>query len=250
MADDTEARVQEVERSVESLESQVRAQIARTKAGARAVLIIGIIIIIAIFIYMSWISKKAGEVFEPIGLVDMMEVRVQAELPAAVQKLEVSLKSQAGEHVAALRKQVVAQIPVLAQKAEELAVDAIDRLADELEAKVGDVVSEVLEMKKVERDPLINAASVPGNDEKLRVAFQEGMEVLVGQKLDEVLQRFESTMLALNWRLDMLNQPVAKLTPEQMLQQEAIATILTFIDTAVKTGSLGEAAEGVLSTTL
>ncbi len=60
MADATDARVQEVERSVESLESQVRAQIARTKAGARAILIIGIIIIIATFVYMFKMSKLAS----------------------------------------------------------------------------------------------------------------------------------------------------------------------------------------------
>ena len=250
MADGTEARVQEVERSVESLESQVRAQIARTKAGARAVLIIGIIIIIATVVYMTIITNVARKVFEPKGLVDMAEVRIQEEIPGFVETLGESLISQADSNVASMREQVVAQIPVLVERAEGLAGDAIDRLADELEAKVGDVVSEVLEMKKVELDPLINAASVPGNDEMLRVAFQEGMEVIVGQKLDEVMLKFDRTMRHLDWRLDMLNQPVAKLTPDQMLRKEAIATILTFIDDAVKTDSLGEAAEGVLSTTL
>ena len=241
MVEEMEGRVQEVERSVETLESQLRAQIARTQAGTRAVLVIGIIVIAIIFAYMTWLTTKFKDVADPVGLAEILELKVSNEVPAAMQKLEETLTSQAAEHVAALREQVVGQIPVLREKAEELAGSALDSFADRLDEEVDDIVGEVIEMKRVELDPLIAAASVEGNAEKIAAAFEEGMEVLVGQKLDEVLLNFERSMIILDMRLDRLSRPIAQLTPEEMLEKEAIQTILVFIDDAVKTGEIDPA---------
>ncbi len=58
MVEEREGRVQEIEGSVGTLESQMRAQIARAQSGGRAVLVIGIIVIAIIFGYLTWLSSQ------------------------------------------------------------------------------------------------------------------------------------------------------------------------------------------------
>jgi len=234
MAEELGGRVQEIEKSVDGLESQMRAQIARTQSGTRAVLVIGIIIIAIIFIYMTWLSAKVKDLTDPSDLAMMIEVKISEEIPEVLDELEKSLTGSASSNVEYILDDLLERLPLLREQAEEAVGKLVDQFAADLDQKVDDIVAEMLKMKKMELDPLIEAAAAKGETEALEAAFKESLEASIGDRMDEALRDYNAHMTAIERRLDRLMLPDAKLTSEERLEKEVIAAILIFIDDAVK----------------
>ena len=121
MAAEQEGRVEEIEKSVGSLESQIRAQIARTQSGTRAVLVVGIIVVIIIFAYFAWLSSLIKTVAEPVAFADSLMGITQAEEKVAkfMDTLEDSLTKRAPELVTRLREEALPRVPELMQQVED-----------------------------------------------------------------------------------------------------------------------------------
>ena len=245
MADEKEGRVQEIERSLETLESQVRAQIARTQAGARAVLVIGIIIIAVVFGYMTYVTSKIKELATPETLAQMAEDQIMSRVEEYVQTLETTLTGDAEKVVATVREKAIDQIPEIRERVEGYAESLIDQYVDQLEGKIEEVVGEVIEMKRAALDPLIAEAAKPGNDEKIAEEFTDGLRILIEPKLAEVTRDFDQSMTLLEKKLDRLQQPGARLMPEELVEKEAITSILIFINDSIKSGV--PAVEGLIT---
>ena len=233
MAEEREDSVQEIESSLDALESQLRAQIARARAGGRAMLVIGIIVIAIIFGYMTWLTKMVRDVADPVGLLDIAEAKVVEHKEEALKNLEAALIEKAPEYVALATERIESAIPLLREQARKAATAAIDLLADELEAKIDGVVAEVIAMHEEELRPLIETAAAEGGAEKLEEAFEESMEILIGKKLDEVLLQFDRALMIVDLELDRLDKPLEDLSLEQVMLKEMVTTILYAINDIV-----------------
>ncbi len=266
MADELEGRVEEIEKSVENIESQLRAQTARTQSGSRLVLVIGIILVIVSIIYFAWLSSQIKTLAEPAELADSVMAITQAQgkveeftgliedyltemapelvtrlreealpqVPTLMQWLEARLTSQAPEHVAFLLDEMLLNMPLLRERSEALALEGVDAIADELDATIDDVVGQVLAMNKTEMQPLIEAAGAKEASAELELAFRQSLEQLIGPKLDEALRKYQGSMLLLEVRLNRLLGPEAQLSPEEKFEREVITALLVFIDDAIK----------------
>ena len=234
MAEENEGRVKEIENSVDALESQVRAQIARTQSGTRAMLVIGIILIAIIFIYMTLIVSKFKKEMEPKTLALTLQGLAEPKIDEALAALEKTAMDRKSEIVGSLLNEVMERIPMLRKKAEKAVTGLVDQFADQLDGKVDQIVAEMLEQKKKELDPLIEAAAEKGATEALEKEFTRSLEDTIGPKMDEVLMKYHGTLAAIEARLEMLQKPDDQLTSEQRLEKEVIAAILIFIDDAVK----------------
>jgi len=243
MVEEMESTVREMESSLNALEAQVRSQVARTQAGTRAVLVVGIIVIAVIFGYMAWLTSLVKEQLVPSKLVQDMEIFVKEKKTDALAKLEQKLKDEAPKQVALLRTRLETMIPVMREKAEASMRQGVDVLFEKLEEKVDGVVAEVLAMHKQELTPLIEAAVAEGNETALKDAFEESMQLLIKPKLDEVLLKFDRTMMIVELELNRLKRPIQELTMEQMWIKEAVVTMLVFINDAVAEGMMQK--EGV-----
>jgi len=233
MGEESDKRLPEIEKTVESLESRIRAQIARTQSGARAVLVIGIILIAIVFIYLTWLTAEYRKYSDPQVLAETTLALVQPTVDNMIDNLEDNLEKSAEDNVDYVLNQLLERLPSLRMRAETAVADLVDQFADRLDEKVDEIVAEMLEQKKAELDPLIEAAAEEGQAEALAEAFRESLEETLGPKLDEVLVEYDAALRAVDERLDMLLQPDEKLTAEQRLEKEIIAAILVFIDDAV-----------------
>ena len=73
MAEELDGKLQEVERSLTTLESQLREQVSRTQSGTRTLLIVGIILIAIIFTYLTILTVKIKPYVEPKVLAQVLQ---------------------------------------------------------------------------------------------------------------------------------------------------------------------------------
>ena len=266
MAEELDGRVEEIERSVETLESQMRAQIARTQFGTRVMLVVGIVAIVFSIIYMAIITSRIRKFIVPDELagtviaITQVRTRVQdlmsmveqdlidkaprhvaalrdkaiPQVPDLISKGEELLVDQAPEYVAKLLDEAIEQMPALRERAETGVLDAVDVFAAQLDAEADEKIGEILSMRKATLEPLIEAASVEGSSEALEEAFRESLEELIGSDLDELMRKFDGAMAALDIRLARLVNPTDMLTPEEHLVKQLITHVLIYIDEAIK----------------
>ena len=234
MAENLDKRVQEIEGAASSFESQLRAQIARAQSGTRAWLIVGIILIAAVFGYMSWLSKKAKEALTPEGIIEILESQASKHLPVYLNKLEATATDSASDNVEFVLEEAVKTIPELRRHAKDAVDGLMETFTGKLDEKVDEIVGDLLAQKKKELDPLIEAAAQKGETEALEEAFRTSLEELIGYKMDEVLVKYDAYMTGIERRLNRLSLPDTQLSKEECLQKEIIVAILIFIDDAVK----------------
>ena len=234
MGEERDKRLAEIEKTIESLESRMRTQIARTQSGARAVLVIGILLIAIVFIYLTWLTSRLREYSDPKEAASMLLATVQPKVDEAIDGLEGALTDSAPSNVDYVLEDLLERLPALRARAEDAVAQLVDQFADRLDEKVDSIVADMLEQKKAELDPLIEAAAEEGQAEELAVVFRESLEEMLGPEMDNALVKYDAALRAVDRRLDMLLQPDERLTAEQRLEKEAIAAILIFIDDAIQ----------------
>jgi len=225
---DQEARIQEVEKATSDLETRLRDLIAVTDAGRRTTLVVGIILVVIIFSYMTWLTMRIKEYTDPKLLAETIDAVVAQP---AVKELETTLKAEAPEIIRGLREEAVRYIPELRVALEKKILTYADQMAAKLESKADEIVVEAIKKHKADLAPLVQAAAVPGNAEKLEAAFRDSLEDLIGPKLDEVIGEFNRTMVMIESRLNRyVTTPEDKLLPEEPLQKRLIQEVLNFLD--------------------
>ncbi len=232
MAEDTAGRVQKLEQSIENLESQVREQIARTRAGATTVLVMGIIVVALILIWLLAIAPKIRKELDPETLVVTVRglTEVEGKIDDLIASLEASLEASASANVGEARELVMSQIPLVRKELEALATTHIEAFADQIDEKADSIFSEILDQHKLELTPLIEAAVAKEGAEELENAFRESLEETIGAKLDETARKFQLDMTLIEMRLDRLSRPDDQLTEDQKFEKQCIQKMLVAID--------------------
>jgi len=233
MAEELDGRIQEVEKSLGTVESQMRAQIESVQSGTRTTLVVGFILVVIVLGYLGWLTNRIKIEIQPETLAETVNAKMQDYAKEQLPVLEQTLKDQAPAAVAKLRTEMMARVVPLREEAEKRLLGYVDGYVGQLETKLGAVVTDVLQKNHDELQPLIEAAATPGNADNLRQMFQESLEEAIGPKLDEVLKDFDWTMTVINIKLDRLLGPENKLAPEEKLEKELIGMIMTYIDEAV-----------------
>ena len=233
MADEKAGSVQELERSVETLESQMREQIARTRAGATTSLIVGIIIVAIIGIIYFTYGGGIKEAMEPDYLVEALSGMADEPLMDLVDGLEGTLKKDAPANVTQLRGELMKQVPGLRKQIEDVAVAKIDEAATTLDKKADEIVDEILAAQKKELTELIEVAVQKQSAEPLEKAFRKSLEDLIGREMDDMLKKFHREMGAIEIKLDRLLRPVDQLGDEEKFERQCIEKMLIYIDDIV-----------------
>lgn len=225
---DQEARIQEAEKAASDLETRLRELIAVTDAGRRTTLVVGIILVVIIFSYMTWLTMRIKEYTDPKVLAETIDAVVAQP---AVKELETTLKAEAPEIIRGLREEAVRYIPELRVAAETKILSFVDQMSEKLEAKADEILVDAIKKHKQDLAPLIQAAAVPGGAAKLEAAFRDSLEDLIGAKMDEVIGEFNKAMLMVEAKLDRwANTPEDKLLPEELLEKRLVQEVLNFLD--------------------
>ncbi len=235
MADVTEQRVQEIENSVSTLESQLRSQIARTQSGTRAILVIGIILIAIVFAYMAWITGYVKEYAQPDALAEVIDGEVQRHVPDLLNRIEARVKDRelARGYVDYAYNEAIGAVPRLRQRAEKQLDKIVDHFGDLLDARIDGIVANVLEESRVEIQELVKAASDEDAAEKLRGAFKTSLEEALGAELRNAMARAEAKLSAVEKRIEVLSKPDDELNEEKLAEKEMVAWVLMFVDEAL-----------------
>jgi len=196
MAD--KAKVQDLERSVETLESQMREQIARTRAGATTTLVVGIILLAVLVIVMfSYVNigeieramKPANMIDSVVGLTD-----VEQKIDSALATAKENLKSDAPKYVAQVRERVVGQIPEAGKRVRALLDGYIDKMADTLKGEATKIMDELYAEHKKELGDFVAALVQKENVEAVEKSLEDALEGLIGPAVDEHMKQFNRSM--------------------------------------------------------
>ena len=230
MAEELDGRLNEMEKSLAALESQVREQTLRTQSGTRVTLVIGIIVIAVLFIWLSFIAVKIRDELKPERAAETVAAMFTNRIPA----LKDALIEHAPEVVANARQMVVSDIPVAREWAEKKSLALVDVFGQKLEDRANEMVGKIVEAHRTELQPLIEAVADSGNAAKLQETFRESMEDLFGQQLDEVLKDFNASMTGIEHRLDRYKLPDEQLSPDEQLEKTALIAVMSLVKQATQ----------------
>jgi len=232
MADAMESRLQEIERSAGTLENQLRAQIARVERSKRITLVTGIIVIVFIFGYMTFLAVMLKPYANATFVADLLKLKANEYAQVQVPQIAQTLKDSAPDVIKTLREKAMAGVPALRERAEEGTLALMDKFTAKLETAVDGIVLEMIKQHKGELQPLIEAASIEGNDAELEKAFQESLEELLGPEMDSLFAKFNKDMDTVQRMLVYYSQPDSKLTSAELANKYLIIAVLGFINEA------------------
>lgn len=197
MAED-KAQLQDLERSVETLESRMREQIARTRAGGTTTLVVGIILLAALVIVMfSYVNiGEIKETMEPQNLLDSVVglTDLDTKIDEALETAESELKARAPETVAQVREKLMEGIPAVRRQLEEAADEYIAKMATDLDSQATKIMDELFALHKQELGDFVGAVAQKGNTDAVGTALKDALDSLIGPALDENLREFNLYM--------------------------------------------------------
>jgi hypothetical protein len=230
MAEEFDRRLDEMEKSLAALESQVREQTLRLQSGTRITMVVGGLFIIALFAWLSFIAVKIRDEMKPDKAAETVAAMFTNRIPA----LKDALIEHAPDVVGNGLQMVVSDIPVAREWAERKSLDLVDAFGQKLEDRANEMIGKIAEAHRAELRPLIEAAANAGDAAKLQETFRESMEDLFGQQLDEVLKDFNASMTGIEHRLDRYKLPDSQLTPDEQLQKTAVIAVMSLVEQAIQ----------------
>ena len=235
MADEQEGGAQELEKAVDAIESRIRRDIARTKLNTMITAIVGIIVIVVVFSYLSWLVGRLTAELDPVTLARTVAGLAGDKVPEAIKTMEQNLAKRAPENVGRVFDVANEQVPRLREDAEKIAETLLTSVMDEFDERMGGMVEEILEM--LDRAQLKEAiqAALEGTPEELEKQIAGMLEADIGVAMDTILnEKFYPAMEKVEERLDRLSLPDKQLKGYERDEKEMIATVLIFIDDTAK----------------
>jgi uncharacterized protein YgbK (DUF1537 family) len=229
MAAELDRRLDEMEKSLAALESQVREQTLRTQSRTRLTLVVGSLVFLVLFGWLTVVAVKIRDELKPDRAADDVASLVTNRIPA----LKEALVEHAPEVVGNVLQMAVSDIPVAREWAERKSLDLVDVFGQKLEDRANEMIGKIVETHRAELQPLIEAAANAGDAAKLQETFRESMENLFGQQLDEVLKDFNASVAGIEHRLDRYKLPDSQLSPDEQLEKTAVIAVMSLVDQAI-----------------
>jgi hypothetical protein len=111
MADAQGSRMDELERSLGNLQTEMREQIARTRVNTRVTLIVGLVVVAIIIGYLSWLMGEVKKFAEPRGIADDVLHYAEKNAPDMAARLEAKLETDVQDNVKYLEELALQQMP-------------------------------------------------------------------------------------------------------------------------------------------
>ena len=218
---------EELEKSVEQLETQMREQIARARSSTRAVRVIGIILIAIVFGILSWLYSELKPYAEPKFAAETITGLASGQLEPALEKLEKDLTADAPARVEELGGILMAQLPEIRKSMERIVNGRMDALADDLTNEVQKMAEQLAKDHTDVVKEVFAAAKTKGNDAAIAKALEESLANDIAPHADKVLGEFYDYMKEFEAELDRLNKPDKLLNKEDRIKKTWIQAVLS-----------------------
>ena len=219
MADD-------MEKSIETLEVQLREQMAHARTATRSVRVIGIILVAIVFGILTWIYSEIKVYSEPKEVAIIVSGIVYPKLDSLLDDMEETLGANAPEYVAQMGDALFENLATLRKHGVNAINGRVDRLAHDLEGRAVEMGDELAEEHKETLIAVFEAAKVEGNDEAIAEALKEPLEDLIGIQLNVHLKEFDAYLAKVEAYLDRLDKPHEELAKVDKVQKDAVTWVL------------------------
>ena len=204
----------QIQKKVDGILSQINSDIKRKKNTMLVSVVGGIILLIIVFIYFSWIKGLIQEVLEPKGLMLMGRDKIERMLPEVSKNLEESLKKEAPNIAKYSSQQILLAIPDGRKYLENQFIMKTEEAIDSLVTEFDKMVSDALMENRSTITAFMRDASDPVKKEQLTQDIYQSLKLQFSQ--DDIKPDIDSYTKA----LQNLNKKIKYLYEEEDLTEE------------------------------
>lgn len=213
----------------------LRREAASTRRGGTILLVIGIVVVVAIVGYFSWILNYLKSNYQAKDFVDVASNQItQYVKRGASPEAQTWVMSQLPGLMDQAKDELVAYMPKARKRAEELLSSAADDLAERIREEAGDQVSDIMLRHEGTISRALAAATDierSGVELELKKALEEEFEALAVRELDPNLPEYERVLKDMDGQLTVLvDTPLEELTEEEKLERELLQIINTLLE--------------------
>ena len=213
----------------------LKREAASTRKGGTILLVVGIVVVVAMVGYFSWILNYLKRDYQAKDLVDVASNQItQYVKRAASPEAQTWVMSNLPGLMDQAKDELVAYMPKARKKAEELLSSAADDLAERIREEAGDQVSDIMLRHEGTISRALAAATDierSGVELELKKVFEEEFEALAVRELDPNLPEYLRALEEMDAELTVLvDGDPEKLTDEQKLERELLQIINTLLE--------------------
>jgi hypothetical protein len=232
MADEKDSALQALERTVEGLESQMREQIARTRAGATTMLVFGIVVVVCVGIVFFKFGGEMKEAMKPESVVQSIHgfMGDRAQMEEMIDQVKQEVKGNMPQYVTQLRLRTMDQLPAARRNIEAAVAAKVDEFCVAFDKNVDEMFTALLEEQREKLGPFVEVAAAEGPQKHLPLenALREAMDDFVGPMLDETMREFDRELAVVETHLDRLSEE--PLGPDEQWERETVERFLIWLD--------------------
>lgn len=235
-----EEKPDNIENDVARMCRQCEERLRKYQSASKRSLIAGIVVILVVIGYLSWIAVMVKDLLTPEGLTIIMRQRAAQAIPAASQEIKQTLKTNAPKYADMMEKRMLEMLPVLRETAEKNIYKLTESLLATFDEKTTLTVNRFIDENQKELESAMKELKALENEEYARrlveiivhdhilVAVDQTLMGLVGHDLDTMMDVTASAFESIKDQLIAL-QTEEELTQEEKLQKEILELILKYL---------------------
>ena len=233
----TDAQSKRISLEVQALHDHFASDLRREKRNRLAFIIVSVILIGAVFGYMSWLHEQLKKTITPKEIAEFVANNAVSQLPALGDELSRSLKQAAPELVEELKKQFIEEaLPELRKFGEDQLLDLSSQAIEVAEQQMVDTITAVIQHNKAAIladattestvEPVKLAAAL---DAALQLELKKRLSDKPGESLSQQLDSSKQQLRAINAKLHRLSTK-KDLTRVETLERRLLQSWTTFLD--------------------
>jgi hypoxanthine-guanine phosphoribosyltransferase len=216
------SEIAEIQKKVKAINEQLQADIKKKRNSMIVSIIGGIILMIIVLFYFSWIKGMIKEVIQPEGLMMMAGGKVKSLLPQLSKDMEEQLKAQAPTIAKYSSEQVLLAIPEGRVFLEKEFIMKTEEAMDQFIGEFDKVVTEALEENRTVIVGFMRDASNPAKKDELTNDIYKSLKEQFNQDyIKEDIDSYTKVLNRLNGKIKHLYEGV-DLTEEEMIVRDII----------------------------
>lgn len=211
--------------SVQRIEQRLDQQLVAAERSQKITIAIGLILIVVLIGYFSWIIGQVKQVVEPQGVVDVAVGYAEEQIPKAREAIVEQVRLNSATYIDEAIKTVMTRIPDGRQQLEMWAVDRFNELLYELNAQLNEFTDFAIEQQ---RDTVNEMMAMLDTDMEANVLEEELygilMEPIQTSSLQADLRAYGAALMEL---ADLVEKLAAddNLTEIQVVQRDLLIAL-------------------------
>lgn len=202
---------------LDKLERRIEDEVSKSKRSMTISVIVGIVLVVILIGYFSFMSSLVAEAAEPEGLAQMASVEINERIPEVSKQLEQTAKEQAPELVnAAINYVVDEQLPGARKAAEDTIKKEVEAALDKYEAEITTTVDETMDKHRENikqlASQLTTAQGKADFEEELYRVITESLEQ---QDIKMQMEMYRMALMDINAMLGFMAEEEFAATQEQ-----------------------------------